>query len=117
MDLPVQGITYVGLRERSAWREQAGEHTPITAAAPTHVVRIVVSRSHSTAATEAFVAGLVALFPRVERTSNGSSIKLCRVAEGSALLPATSSDNGPEHRRRPGSGGGGRGRRVALWHA
>lgn len=46
--------------------------------------RIVASRSHGNASTDAFIVGLEALFAQVDRTTSGSSLKLCRVAEGSA---------------------------------
>ncbi|MDZ7800816.1 MAG: inositol monophosphatase family protein [Trueperaceae bacterium] len=51
---------------------------------PDGPVRVVASRSHGNPATDAFIAGLEAMFGRVERTSSGSSLKLCRVAEGRA---------------------------------
>lgn len=47
-------------------------------------VRVVASRSHMTPETEAFVDDLRRTGRTVEFTSSGSSLKICRVAEGSA---------------------------------
>lgn len=82
--VPVTGVTYVGIPNMGAWRHDADGRTRITAAPPEGTVRIVASRSHGNPATDAFIAGLAAHFGEVERTSSGSSLKLCRVAEGSA---------------------------------
>jgi len=81
---PVGGLTYIGVRGQGAWREHANERAPIASETPTEVVRVVASRSHGNAATDAFITGLTALFPRLEHTNSGSSLKLCRIAEGSA---------------------------------
>ena len=48
------------------------------------VIRVVASRSHMNAETEAFIAELEKQGRRVELVSSGSSLKLCMVAEGSA---------------------------------
>lgn len=47
-------------------------------------IRVVASRSHLNAETEAFIAEIEKRFGSVECTSSGSSLKLCRVADGSA---------------------------------
>lgn len=48
------------------------------------VMRVVASRSHMNAETEAFIAELEKQGRRIELVSSGSSLKLCMVAEGSA---------------------------------
>lgn len=48
------------------------------------VMKVVASRSHMNAETEAFIAELEQQGRRVELVSSGSSLKLCMVAEGSA---------------------------------
>ena len=48
------------------------------------VMKVVASRSHMNAETEAFIAELEKQGRRVELVSSGSSLKLCMVAEGSA---------------------------------
>jgi len=47
-------------------------------------IRVVASRSHMNAETEAFIAELEKQGRRIELVSSGSSLKLCMVAEGSA---------------------------------
>lgn len=84
--VPVTGHTYVGGHGMGAWSYPA-EGSPRrieTCAADGDRVRVVASRSHGNTATDAFIAGLEALVGRVERTTSGSSLKLCRVAEGTA---------------------------------
>ena len=83
--VPVTGVTYAGGEGLGAWRDQDGARTRIATAAPGKgPVRVVASRSHGNPATDAFILGLEALVGPVERTSSGSSLKLCRVADGSA---------------------------------
>lgn len=86
VNAPALGETYeaargVGARARSA---QAPEPRPIHVAdyRSAEHLRIVVSRSYSDPATEAFVAS----FPGAERRSIGSALKLCKIADGSAHL-------------------------------
>lgn len=45
---------------------------------------VVASRSHPSPATEAYIAALCARHPRLRCIAAGSSLKLCRVAEGAA---------------------------------
>ncbi len=83
--VPVTGATYAGGEGVGAWREQDGLRTSISTVAPGEgPVRVVASRSHGNPATDAFIDGLEALLGPIDRTSSGSSLKLCRVAEGSA---------------------------------
>jgi 3'(2'), 5'-bisphosphate nucleotidase len=82
--VPVTGVTYGGVRGRGAWRQDAQGRTEIRTAGPPDGVRVVASRSHGSPETEAFIARLARHFGAVERTSSGSSLKLCRVAEGAA---------------------------------
>lgn len=83
--VPVTGVTYGGARGRGAWREDAQGRTAIgTADPPDGAVRVVASRSHGSPETEAFIDRLEWRFGAVERTSSGSSLKLCRIAEGAA---------------------------------
>lgn len=88
---PVLGVSYAGTTHRkgqaaNAWRyDDQGAAHPIRTEAPPHgVVRVVASRSHSNAATEAFVAALRDRFGEVALTSRGSALKICLVAEGAA---------------------------------
>jgi 3'(2'), 5'-bisphosphate nucleotidase len=83
--VPVAGATYLGGEGVGAWRDEDGARTQVATTAPGDgPVRVVASRSHGNPATDAFIDGLEALFGPVERTSSGSSLKLCRVADGSA---------------------------------
>jgi 3'(2'), 5'-bisphosphate nucleotidase len=79
---PALDTTYVAGRELGAWRRVgAGTTTRIVGRSPSpHVTRIVESRSHSSADLEGFIA----MLGPVERIKVGSSLKFCRIAEGSA---------------------------------
>ena len=75
-----RGIVGGGADRLSLARAAAGP-TPIHARPrPPRDIAIVVSRSHLDARTRAYVGG----FPEVKLVQCGSSIKFCRVAEGSA---------------------------------
>ena len=103
--VPVAGVVYapyleelfVGSRELGAYRARcaasercpeledlsvAGEKLPAPAAGRPYT--IVASRSHMTPETSAFVEARRAEHPDLELVSAGSSLKLCRVADGSA---------------------------------
>ena len=83
--VPVTGATYAGGEGLGAWRQADGTREPISTEPPGDgPVRVVASRSHRNPATDAFIAGLEARFGPVETASSGSSLKLCRVAEGAA---------------------------------
>ena len=89
---PIMGVVLAPAREKAWWglhgvgahmRDGAGVVTPIKVRpAPAEGLTAVASRSHSDAATEAFLdkAGVI------ERISAGSSLKFCLVAEGKADL-------------------------------
>jgi len=79
---PVPDLSYLGLPGSGAWRQAAaGTPEPIAVAARTHSPpRVVGSRSHRGDSLEAFCARL----GRHELLAIGSSLKFCRVAEGSA---------------------------------
>lgn len=49
-------------------------------------LKVVVSRSHSNIQTEAFINALKEKYDHVETVIGGSSLKICKVAEGSAHL-------------------------------
>jgi 3'(2'), 5'-bisphosphate nucleotidase len=101
--VPVTGVTYGGVRGRGAWREDADGRTEIRTAGPRDgPVRVVASRSHGSPATEAFIGRLERRFGAVDRASSGSSLKLCRVAEGAAhyyprLAPTMEWDTAAAH--------------------
>lgn len=79
--LPALGETFWTAGDGTAWRERAGaEREPIACREPGASLVVVASRSHRDASTEEFLAG----FPVGELIAAGSSLKLCRVAEGAA---------------------------------
>jgi len=82
--VPVSGTTYLGVAGEGAWRVHHGHRTQLHAEAPRDTIRVVASRSHGNPATDAFIDGLGELGRGVERTTSGSALKLCRVAEGTA---------------------------------
>lgn len=84
--VPVTGVVYLALRGQGAWKEQGGgQRTPIRV----RIYRggratVVASRSHRGVALDRFLALLHAHEGEFDTTSMGSSLKLCRVAEGAA---------------------------------
>lgn len=60
----------------------AGERPLKVAPLPVGGLKVVVSRSHPSAATEAFIARCTV----AERVASGSSLKFCQIAEGAAHL-------------------------------
>lgn len=95
--LPVKKILYWG-SDRGAYRlenvsagtamsvdemEAAACRLPLPRSAG-QVMTVVASRSHLSPETEAYIEQLKAQYGRVECISSGSSIKICRVAEGTA---------------------------------
>ena len=96
--VPATDTLYVGVVGRGAWRLAAGELSHVTFE---HVVShgmplphpgtranrpytIVASRSHMSPETQAFVEERRGSYPDLQLISAGSSIKICRVAEGTA---------------------------------
>jgi 3'(2'), 5'-bisphosphate nucleotidase len=55
-------------------------------ATETNLLKVVVSRSHSNAQTDSFVEALKETHPNVEKVVGGSSVKICKVAEGTAHI-------------------------------
>ena len=80
---PVAGLLYYARAGQGAWKREAdGPPRPLrsTLSGPSDPLRVVESRSHPSAALEAFLAPLTV----VERVKSGSSLKFCVVAEGRA---------------------------------
>lgn len=85
---PDLGVSYYATRGQGAFKQQRGAQPERIGAASLgkgEALRLVASRSHMNAETEAFVAQLREQHP-VEMVSIGSSLKLCLVAEGRAHL-------------------------------
>ncbi len=80
--LPVLDVSYWSDGQR-AWRRRDSAVAPITCRAPdSDGLVVVASRSHRDAATDEFLKN----YQVKELIAAGSSLKLCRVAEGSADL-------------------------------
>ncbi|MFO7821523.1 MAG: 3'(2'),5'-bisphosphate nucleotidase CysQ [Lentisphaeria bacterium] len=81
--LPATGVMYYAVKGEGAWRQKAGEKEPRRIQATGNLEKpltAVVSRSHASPETEAFLKKL-----GVQNTiARGSSLKMCAVAEGSA---------------------------------
>lgn len=78
--LPVLAETYWTSAEGEAWRERGGALARIRCRAPADGLVAVASRSHSNPETDEYLSR----FQIKERISAGSSLKLCRIAEGAA---------------------------------
>jgi 3'(2'), 5'-bisphosphate nucleotidase len=82
LHVPVQGTTYYAAKGSGAYRQkddEAPERINVREAGEDAIV-VVASRSHATPELEEFIAKLNVK----ERTSRGSALKFCLVAEGSA---------------------------------
>lgn len=80
--LPALAETYWAIGPGSAWRKRDGETAVRIAVrpAPADGLVVVASRSHRDSTTDDYLAG----FTVRDLVSAGSSLKLCRVAEGAA---------------------------------
>lgn len=110
---PVLGVVYApaidalywGGEGLGAWRQQAGAVEKIAVSAG-EICRVVASKSHLNEATRIFIDGL----GEHQLVQAGSSLKLCRVAEGSAdiyprLAPTCEWDTAAAHAVVVGAGG------------
>jgi len=84
--VPVTGVCYLALHGQGAWKETGGSNR-----SPIRVrtyrggrATVVASRSHRGDAVDKFLASLKAREGEYDTASLGSSLKLCRVAEGAA---------------------------------
>ena len=80
---PAAGLLYYARVGEGAWKREASgppRRLRSTLSSPSDPLRVVESRSHPTAALEAFLEPLTV----VERVKRGSSLKFCVVAEGRA---------------------------------
>ena len=82
---PVLKTTYWAATPLGAFKVEGGETAPIRVTPVSEPLKVVTSRSHAGAETEALLERLQA-DTSVERLSIGSSLKLCLVAEGKAHL-------------------------------
>lgn len=80
--LPVDGMLYYGSTAYGAYRQKPGDAPRRIRARvqPEGGATVIVSQSHNTSATDAFLAGLAVR----ETLRASSSLKFCRVAEGAA---------------------------------
>jgi 3'(2'), 5'-bisphosphate nucleotidase len=100
--VPVKAMTYLGLEGVGAFRETDGKREPIAARPLGSKVVMVASRRHGAEKVDAMVADIEKVIGPVSKTSMGSSLKLCLVAEGSAdiyprLAPTSEWDTGAAH--------------------
>ena len=79
---PALGITWGAVRGGPAWRAAGGECREIRTRAAQPPLTAVVSRSHR----EAAVADILARLGDYRELSVGSSLKICRIADGEADL-------------------------------
>jgi 3'(2'), 5'-bisphosphate nucleotidase len=82
---PAFDLTYCAGRGLGAWRQHAASRPERISSGrwrPGQPARVVESRSHPSSELETFLASIGV----IERVRLGSSLKFCRVAEGSADL-------------------------------
>jgi len=83
---PVPGTSWLGVPDLGAWKlERDKPWQPIHSARLTSgPLRVVASRRHGAEALESLLARLAQHFQHVSVVNTGSSLKFCRLAEGSA---------------------------------
>ncbi len=79
---PARMETWFGQGDQAFHEDRHGTRRPIAVVVPHDPLRVVVSRSHMDDTTKAFLDGL----PDHRTVATGSSLKVCRVADGSADL-------------------------------
>lgn len=99
---PDVGTTYTGSDQAGAFKLDNGQRQAIQCRALQDSVVMVASRSHGTDKLGALVACIENNIGAVEKTSMGSSLKLCLVAEGAAdiyprLAPTSEWDTAAAH--------------------
>lgn len=77
-------VSDISDRGEKRWEELVASAQPLPVKDDRNAFVIVASRSHLTPETEAYIHQMKAQHVRVELISCGSSIKICRVAEGKA---------------------------------
>lgn len=97
--VPAAATLYVGAAQRGAWRlhgatsanvesfhdvEERGISLPVAEDISGRQYTVVASRSHMSAETADFIEVRRRQYPGLDLITAGSSIKICRVAEGSA---------------------------------
>lgn len=95
--VPVTGELYAGIPEIGAWKlrnppknctfqlmRQSGEKLPVEIKSSEYVV--VASRSHINPETETYIENLRQKHGTVRVMNLGSSLKICRIAEGTATI-------------------------------
>lgn len=82
--VPVTRVTYVGGQGLGAFKIIDGQRSPIAVRPLGDAVVMVASRSHGSDKLGAVEAAIREHVGSVDRTSMGSSLKLCLVAEGAA---------------------------------
>lgn len=86
IDVPVYKETYYGSRTESYVSRNGMEFKLPLEYYEEGRVRVVSTKSHKNAATDEYIENLKTRFKKVESLSFGSSLKICKVAEGVADL-------------------------------
>ncbi|WP_111657970.1 3'(2'),5'-bisphosphate nucleotidase CysQ [Isoalcanivorax indicus] len=100
---PVTGDTWLGVPGQGAWHQRPGHsRRAIRTREPEAPVALMASRRHGAEQVDALEAEIARVFGQVERVSMGSSLKLCRIAEGRAdvyprLAPTAEWDTAAAH--------------------
>jgi 3'(2'), 5'-bisphosphate nucleotidase len=87
--VPAKGLVYTGDVTRGVARRLSADGATVLRGRPMADDRplvVVASRSHGGQRLEAYLEQLASIYPGVDRTPVGSSLKLCILAEGAADL-------------------------------
>lgn len=109
VQVPVTGVAYLGGTMRPS-RRRDGTWSSIMVRPPSDPIQAVVSKSHRGEAVDAFLANLEAAGHAFRDLAFGSSLKICKVAEGTAhiyprLGPTMPWDTAAAHAVLEGAGG------------
>jgi len=86
VNIPVISETFYGSAEGSFVRREGKDFRLPLCQYGENELRVVTSKSHPNAETDQYVKNLSSLFEKVESLQFGSSLKICKVAEGVADL-------------------------------
>lgn len=90
---PVSGDLYFATKELGSYKAKVHNHqidetsiVSLPTSTTKNPLKIAISRSHANEQTQAFIEALKTEHPKMETIVAGSSIKMCKVAEGLAHL-------------------------------
>ncbi len=83
---PVLDLMYAGVSGKGAWVSRGGATRPLRVVSVhrNQPLRVVASRRHGAQEVESMLKVAGTIYPEIVRVSMGSSLKICKIAEGEA---------------------------------